>query len=567
MKESKESQAEETDLMEASKACQQAITVLSAHHPEFTQLNAAALTLKAARVTHLLAHSTKVSAEDLEAFRSFLRHATDDASPQSSFLAIPGFRSYAPQSGQIFGILKQMKADFDEELSEATAAEKKAQEDYAALKAAKEEEIAAGRKAIVQLDADIADFSDKHAAAAQELADTAAQLELDKTFLETLKEKCSESAEEFDKRVKSRLEEITAVDDTIAILNTDEAFDVFDKSVNPSFLQTSSALSSHEQRKKRAIVELQRADQFAAQLQGASSASKALVMASMSMDAFDKVIEEVDKLVAELGKQQKDEVAQRDWCIDELAKNDRSTNAADDKKVSLETKISDLEKSIETMTADIESAKASVAETEKQMKYASEDREAESAENLQTIADQRLTQMILDKAIARMKEVYAFLQQQPGAAHIATSGTHTDPGNGPARFTKYEQNAKGSKVLTMLETVRSDSQKVEDDTMTSEDDSQTAYENMMKDSNKAITRETETIANLSENRAKAKEALTMAKTDLSNTVEELGDLSDMKSDIHKSCDFVMDNFDARQSARAAEMDALKEAKAILKGMK
>merc|ERR1719352_502957 len=103
--------------------------------------------------------------------------------------------------------------------------------------------------------------------------------------------------------------------------------------------------------------------------------------------------------------------------------------------------------------------------------------------------------------------------------------------------------------------------------MTSEDDSQTAYENMMKASNKAITRETETIANLSENRAKAKEALTMAKTDLSRTMDELEDLSEMNGDIHKSCDFVMNNFDARQAARAAEMDALKEAKAILSGMK
>ena len=28
-------------------------------------------------------------------------------------------------------------------------------------------------------------------------------------------------------------------------------------------------------------------------------------------------------------------------------------------------------------------------------------------------------------------------QQQPGAPHTQTSATATDPGNGPARFTKY----------------------------------------------------------------------------------------------------------------------------------
>jgi hypothetical protein len=35
--------------------------------------------------------------------------------------------------------------------------------------------------------------------------------------------------------------------------------------------------------------------------------------------------------------------------------------------------------------------------------------------------------------------------------------------------------------------------------------------------------------------------------------------------LHASCDFVLDNFNLRQEARAAEMDALENAKAILSG--
>ena len=55
---------------------------------------------------------------------------------------------------------------------------------------------------------------------------------------------------------------------------------------------------------------------------------------------------------------------------------------------------------------------------------------------------------------------FTFLQQQPGAAHIATSGNHTNAGNGPARFTKYEQNAGGSRVVAMLEKVLAESEKI-----------------------------------------------------------------------------------------------------------
>merc|ERR1719379_1914984 len=101
---------------------------------------------------------------------AILRGFIEQASGAQSFLAIPGFKSYAPQSGQIFGILKQMQEDFEGTLSDSQKAEKKAVADYQALKAAKEDEIASGKKAMAQIDADIADFTEKHAEALQQLA-------------------------------------------------------------------------------------------------------------------------------------------------------------------------------------------------------------------------------------------------------------------------------------------------------------------------------------------------------------------------------------------------------------
>merc|ERR1719238_824002 len=96
-----------------------------------------------------------------------------------------------------------------------------------------------------------------------------------------------------------------------------------------------------------------------------------------------------------------------------------------------------------------------------------------------------------------MKQVYDFLQlHAPGAPHIQTSGTHTDPGNGPAKFKKYEENAGGGRVVKMLEEILADTNKVEDQAIASEQDSQTAYENFMKDSNKMITHEQKSQADM-----------------------------------------------------------------------
>merc|ERR1719198_603575 len=179
-----------------------------------------------------------------------------------------------------------------------------------------------------------------------------------------------------------------------------------------------------------------------------------------------------------------------------------------------------------------------------------------------------MTQAILRKALDRMKQVYALLQQkQPGAPHIQTSGTDTDPGNGPARFTKYEKNAGGSRVVAMIESIINDSKKLEAEAIAAEQDAQTAYENFMKDSNDSITKLSEAIANLSAAKAKAEEDLSMAKTDLDSTNKELEGLHQTQTDLHGSCDYLLKNFEVRQAARQNELDGLAEAKAILSGAK
>jgi len=555
MKENKEFQASETDYLEAIDAAKNAIIVLGKHNPSLAQLKVAARTLLDARVSQIVDNTRAISKANVGVLRSFLHNAESS----SSFLAIPGMQSYAPQSGQIFGILNQMKEDFEVNLSEAQKGEAKAKAEYEQLKAAKEDEIATGKKLIVDIDGNIAEIQEKYAQEAKQLEDTQDQLALDEEFLKNLTEKCATMDADFDKRTKDRMTEIEAVTDTIKILNSDESFEAFDKMQAPVFLQVKSSTS--QELRQKAVDVLRRA----ASITG--SPKVALLAASAQLDAFTKVKELIDKMVTELTKQQKDEVDHRDYCIAELNSNKRSTDAAYDKKASLEAKMADLKKTIEKLTTDIDASKKAVAEAMNQMKRASETREADNADFQTTVSDHRVMSMILTKALDRMKQVYALLQQrQPGAPHIQTSGTHTDPGNGPAKFKKMEKNAGGGRVVAMLEEILADTKKTEDQAMASEADSQSAYENFMKDSNKMITKTTQAISDMSGARASAKEELSMAKTDFSSTMTELEGLDQTNADLHKSCDFVLKNFDARQAARAAEMDALREAKNILSGM-
>merc|ERR1719181_2110629 len=466
MKENKEFQASETDYLEAIDAAKNAIIVLGKHNPSLAQVRAIAHKMLDARVSQMVDNTKQITRARIDVLRSFLHNAES----ASSFLAIPGMQSYAPQSGQIFGILQQMKEDFEVNLAEAQKAEAKSKAQYEALKAAKEDEIDTGRKLIVSIDAQIAELQEKFAEEFKQLEDTQEQLAMDEEFLANLKEKCATMDADYEKRTKDRLAEIDAVTDTIKILNNDESFEAFDKMTAPNppmFLQTEET-SSQKERRQQAVSALQRAARV--------SGSPQIAMMA----------------------------------------------AAYDKKENLEAKIADLKKTIEQLTKDIEASKAAVAEMMAQMKKASETREAENADFQVTVNDHRVMSMILTKALDRMKQVYALLQQQkPGAPHIQTSGTHTDPGNGPAKFKKYEENAGGGKVVAMLEEVLADTKKTEDQAMASEMDSQTAYENFMKDSNKMITETQKAIADMTGSKASAEESLSMAKTDFRQTMTEL----------------------------------------------
>jgi len=554
MKESKAFQETETDLIQAIDACKQAVVVLGAHHPTFAQMKEVAHMLQVARVPQIVGKLNSLSAVKSGALKNFLLSV--EKTSESSFLAIPGFTSYAPQSGQIFGILKQMKKDFDTDLGQEQASEAKAVAEFKALKAAKLSEIQTAEKAITQFDADVASLGERNAEEVKELENRELNLARDQAFLADLKQKCAATDAEFDQRTKARMEEIAAVDDAIKILNSDESFANFDATVN-SFVQIGSEKS---QARSRAVAVLQKL------VSQSNSPKVAMLAISAQLDAFTKVKAAIDKMVAELKTQQKDEVDHRDECIASLNTNTQDTRAADDLKESLETKIAALQQDIKTLTEKIAESTDAIAETNVQMKRRSEAREGENADYQQTIQDQRLTQMILQKAIDRLAQVYAMLQDAPGAVHTQTSGTHTDAGNGPARFKEYAQNAGGKRVVGLLNKVLQDSQAMESEAIKGEENAQFAYEDFMKQSNTMIIQTTQGITDMTESRARDKSDLSMAQTDFKQTMAQLEGLNDEAGALHKSCDYLLKNFELRQSARSDEIDALNQAKSILSGL-
>merc|ERR1712008_56705 len=94
-----------------------------------------------------------------------------------------------------------------------------------------------------------------------------------------------------------------------------------------------------------------------------------------------------------------------------------------------------------------------------------------------------------------------------------------------------------------------------------------AYEDFVKETNASIETKSKQIVNKSEEKSKAEVELVETKESKEAVMLELEQLSNYDAELHQACDFVMKNFDVRQTARDEEVEALKQAKAILSGAK
>merc|ERR1719248_281890 len=475
--------------------------------------------------------------------------------PGDYFDAEPTFKqSYAPQSGQIFGILKQMKETFETNLSTSQKEEMAAQQAYEDLKAAKEAEIKAGTEQKDAKTQELADTDAKLADDKQNLEDTRNSLSADQKFLMNLKETCQMSDAEYEERVKSRQEEIKACGEALAILTSDEAHSTFSRTFN--FVQVSSKSKKQQATRDSAAKVLFQA------AKSLHSPRLSALASRVRLDAFTKVKAAIDEMIEALLKEKADEIKHKDFCTDALNTNEREQELKQRDIDELEAQIADLTATIDELTKSIATLQSEIAEMQTQLKRAGEDREKENADFQATIADQRETQKLLTQALNVLKAVYAKKSFAQTGAKQGQPGPPPPPG-----FGEYKKAGGAGGVMGMLQQIISDAKQLEADAIKAESDAQKAYETVVKDTNASIEDKNRDITNKSSEKATAESDLTATEEAKETALNEQQQNKNSEADLHKSCDFVLKNFDIRQAARDQEVEALRQAKAILSGAK
>jgi len=502
----------------------------------------------------------------------------DDKETILSFLS--GKSSYAPKSGEVTGILKQMGDEFAKTLKDAEDTEATAIKEHEALVAAKKKEIETLTLSIEQKLEQVGDLGTAIVQMKADFEDIAGNLLEDKKMLKELKAGCSTKDAEYEARVKTRTEELAALAETIKILNDDDALELFKKTLPaPSASLVQMQVSSSDLR-TRALSLLQQA-------RAVSSSQKSrlsfLVLALRGKKiGFDKVIVMIDDMVKLLKKEGQDDADKKEYCLS-------SIDQTEDKKKELDRKLADTETAIESgteqvgaLTEEIAKTEVAIKELDSTVKSATEIRKEENEEYKALVQNDSAAKELLLFAKNRLNKFYnPKLYKPPAKEELSDQGAiardmafvqikvHRQLSNmepPPETWDAYAKKSEESTgVIQMIDLLVQDLDKELTEAETDEKNAQEEYDRTMADAKDDRVDLSKTLKDRSATKADLESDIEGLKATKKSTTTELMATEKMLSDLHGECDWLLKYFDMRVNAREGEIDALGKAKAVLSG--
>merc|ERR1719323_466313 len=507
-----------------------------------------------------------------------------------AFLSAKQGSEYVPVSGEITGILKDMNDKMAKSLADATSSEQGSLKSYEELMSAKSKEIAALTASIESKTKRIGELAVEIVQMKEDLSDTQAALREDKKFLAELETGCKTKTSEWETIVKTRADELTALAETIKILNDDDALELFKKTL-PSAGASLMQMGSNTQRSRDRALAVLKAANKAARADHVHFNLVELALHGKKV-GFEKVIKMVDDMKDVLKKEQYDDDHKKEYCATQL-------DTADDKKKGVSRTLADQESAIEraeegiaTLKSEIASLEDGIAALDKSVTEAMVQRKEEHEAFTELMASDSAAKDLLAVAKNRLNKFYSpKLYKAPKAKELTEEqriavnmGVETTPAPSslvevaarlhrkdappppPETFDAYaKKGQEATGVIGMIDLLVKDLDKEMTEAETEEQDSQKDYEAAMKDASEKrradstlLTEKSSAKADLEGDLQSHKEGKAAAKKELYATLKYI-------QSLHLECDWLMQNYEVRKEARAGEMDSLSQAKAILSG--
>mmetsp|Transcript_39178 Transcript_39178/g.62700 ORF Transcript_39178/g.62700 Transcript_39178/m.62700 type:complete len:714 (+) Transcript_39178:77-2218(+) len=484
---------------------------------------------------------------------------------------------YAPQSATIQGILSDMYLTFSSDLESSTLEEAKRNYNYEKLMATIEKENNEMKATRARKEEEKAEAESVLADTTTQYDDTEKQMKLDMEFFDQTKAACEAKHEEWTTRKDLREAELEGISKAIEILSSDDARELFAKSIKPgveTFLQVGSTPSLLQDSTSAPNVRAYNA--LKSHLKKSHSvrlAALAVRIRTAKYGHFEPVIKAIDEMLVTLQKEGAADLAKKTQCLDEYQKITATVNDLDWKIKNNIAKIAKLEELIELRTKEKEETIKKIEETKEYMADITKERKEENEAYLQAKKDDEDAIALLEEAKVALTKYYKDNNIKMGKIQGSVKLLQEDP-----EFAISEDQApdatfshKGSRKLESKDIVSLMTYIIEDlhdelaNEKAAEAKAQAEYEEEMATAQKLVDELTAKKVNLEEMIAKLKGDKKDEEEELKENNEDRDSELAYKAKIKPDCDWILKAFDERAAARAAEADGLTAAKEYLAG--
>jgi hypothetical protein len=144
--------------------------------------------------------------------------------------------------------------------------------------------------------------------------------------------------------------------------------------------------------------------------------------------------------------------------------------------------------------------------------------------------------------------------------------TGVAPPEAPETFDKtYKKSEKSGGVMALMDMIVNELKASLQEAKFAEKSAQKEYVELMQDSQEKRAQDSKSIVGANGAKAALEGTLSDAKENQMLTVEQQANVFSTLAKLHGSCDFILKNMELRLSARTAEIEGLKNAKAVLAG--
>lgn len=496
---------------------------------------------------------TSEAAALLQSLRGPLLQGSQMLGNHEEILALLQGQEPAGGSAQILGIIQQMRENFKENLEKALKEEEENIATYDQLMGSKGKEISAAKKELEAKKMQIAAQVQGIADASEELEDTEASLASDQKFLIGLKKKCEAETKLHEASKKTMMEEMKAIQETVKILNDDDALETFKKTVpSPdSFLQMK--MSTRSKARSKAKTGLRLKSSYA-----------------MNKDQFAELKKMITAMIADMKQEQKDDDNHKEWCTKEFDLTEDSVKTVQETMDTHNQKISEKGNELGSLQEALATVKGEIKDIENSLLLSGAMRSQEKTEYDKEMSEITISLSLLKKARDRLAQFYekpALTQQETSSASLAGVETmfgfdQPAPPSGSA-YTKKSGQAMG--ILGMLDNIKTDLKVEQKEAEMEEKEKIEDYETEKADLEDSKTAKEKDVIAKEGAISRLAEEIQVEKTGLATATDEMMALRDKTAALHESCDFLLANYDIRKKARSSEMEGLQKSIAILSG--